>query len=220
MELKTYNQEGKEIGKIKLDDGIFDLPWNADLVHQIIISMQSNKRVTLAQAKTRAEVRGGGAKPWRQKGTGRARHGSRRSPIWVGGGVTHGPLKEKDYSKKINKKMKKKALFVVLSQKTRDKEIIVLDSLKAISPSGASSLKTKEANNIILNLSKIKDFEKLATKKKNRAEILVKTKGEGLKKAFSNLPGILLEEARNLNPLDVLTYKYLIFTQDAVNSIK
>jgi len=214
MELKVYSQKADEVGKIKLDDKIFGFPWNADLIHQVITSMQSNLRTSTTHTKDRSEVRGGGAKPWRQKGTGRARHGSIRSPIWKGGGVTHGPRNEKNYDKKINKKMKKKALFVTLSQKVRDGEILIIDDLKLGTP------KTKEANNIILNLSKIEGFEKLGTKKKNRAEFLVIEKNKDLKQALKNLPGILLEESRNLNPLDVLTYKYLIFTQDAVKSIK
>jgi large subunit ribosomal protein L4 len=214
MELKLYNQSGKDVGKVKLNDKIFALPWNADLVHQVVVSMQANKRTPVAHAKTRAEVRGGGAKPWRQKGTGRARHGSRRSPIWIGGGVTHGPLKEKNYKKKINKKIKKKALYVTLSQKLKDKEILVLDDLKL------EEAKTKKAAEIISNLGKIKGFEKLITKKKNAVVILTEAKKADLKRAFNNLPGVSIAESRNLNTLDVLTYKYLIFTKDSLTSLK
>lgn len=216
MEIKVYNQKAEEVGKIKLSEKVFGLPWNDDLIHQVVVSMQSNLRTPIAHAKTRAEVRGGGAKPWRQKGTGRARHGSRRSPIWIGGGVTHGPLKEKSYKKKINKKMGKKALYIALSQKAKDKEILVLEDLKL------GFAKTKEANELVSNLSKIKGFERLKpakggqAKNKNRAEILIKTKNENTKRAFNNLPGILVNEARNLNPLEALTSKYLIFTKDAL----
>ncbi len=214
MELKVYNQKGDETGKVKVSEAIFGLSWNDDLMHQVIVAMQANKRVTIAHAKTRAEVRGGGAKPWRQKGTGRARHGSRRSPIWIGGGATHGPLKDKDYSKKINKKMKKKALYVALSQKVKDGEVLVLDGLKLTAP------KTKEANTIVSSLGKIKGFEKLAQKRKNRAEILTKENNIEAKQAFKNLPGVLVEEARNINPLDVLKYKYLIFTKDSIKTLE
>ena len=110
METKIYNQAGSPAGTIKLSEKVFGLPWNADLVHQVVASMRSDARVNLAHTKTRGEVRGGGKKPWKQKGTGQARHGSTRSPIWVGGGVAHGPRNDKDYSRKVNKKMKAKAL--------------------------------------------------------------------------------------------------------------
>ena len=105
MKTEIYNKEGQSSGTINLDDQLFDLKWNADLVHQVVRSMESNARQSNADTKGRGDVRGGGKKPWRQKGTGRARHGSSRSPIWVGGGVAHGPTSEKNYDKKINKKM-------------------------------------------------------------------------------------------------------------------
>ncbi|MDD5033036.1 MAG: 50S ribosomal protein L4 [Candidatus Pacebacteria bacterium] len=210
MEARLYNQEGEEKGSIKLSESIFGLKWNADLVHQVMLSMQSNARIPSAHVKDRSEVRGGGAKPWRQKGTGRARHGSTRSPIWVGGGVTHGPTKERNFEKKINKKMKKKALFVALSQKLRDNEILFLDDLKIEKP------KTKEVSIVLSNLAKINNFEKLGQKRKNRAIVLVEKKQDDLKRAFSNIPGILFDEARNLNLLDALNHKYVVFTKDAL----
>jgi large subunit ribosomal protein L4 len=212
MELKVYNQKAEESGKVKLPEKIFGLPWNPDLVHQVMLAMQANKRKITAHTKTRADVRGGGRKPWKQKGLGRARHGSIRSPIWRGGGVTFGPRKEKVYFQKINKKMKRKALLVALSQKTRDKEILILDDLKLTAP------KTKEAATILKTLSGIKGFEKLSGKKKNISLFLLAGKNEELKRAFRNLPSSDIAEARNLNLLDVLNYKYLILPKEVIKS--
>src|SRR5688572_16302299 len=117
MEANIYNKEGKAIGKVQLPEELFGLPWNADLVHQVVVSMQSNARAPIAHTKTRAEVSGTNQKPWQQKGTGRARHGQRISPIWRGGGISHGPRNDRNFEKKINKKMRTKALFTVLSKK-------------------------------------------------------------------------------------------------------
>src|SRR3989344_1087428 len=153
METTIYNQKGQESGKITLPEKVFGLPWNADLVHQVVVSMTSSMRHSIAHTKTRGEVSGGGKKPWQQKGTGRARHGSTRSPIWVGGGIAHGPRSEKDYDRKINKKAKTKALHVILSQKFRDGEILFVDSLSFGSP------KAKDAKNTLISLAQIKGFE-------------------------------------------------------------
>src|SRR3989338_2870949 len=129
MEAKIYNQKGKVAGTVELPERVFAAKFRADLVHQVVESMRSNSRAGTADTKGRGEVRGGGRKPWRQKGTGRARHGSIRSPIWVGGGVTHGPLKEKNYKRKISKKMRAQALYSVLSKKLKEGEIVFIDSL-------------------------------------------------------------------------------------------
>ena len=147
LDVVIYNQKGKESGNIALSPAVFGLSWNADLVHQVVTSMESSARTNVAHTKNRGEVSGGGKKPWQQKGTGRARHGSIRSPIWVGGGVTHGPRNDKDYSRKINKKMKAKALYTILSAKLKKGEILFVDdlSLKAI--------KTKDARESLSSLS-------------------------------------------------------------------
>lgn len=204
MEVKIYNQKAEETGKIKLSEDIFGLPWNDALMHQVVVSARANQRASIAHAKGRGEVRGGGKKPWPQKGTGRARHGSIRSPIWVGGGVTHGPLKEKNYAKKINKKMNKRALLTALSQKFRDNEILFLDKIILTQP------KTKEAFDIMKNISGIKNFEKLSIKKKNRALVALPKRDEEINRGFRNLFGVKISEARNLNVLDLLKYKFLI----------
>ena len=204
METEVYNQEGQMAGKIELPDSVFGLPWNDDLVHQVIVSMQSNKRTPVAHTKNRGEVSGTGRKPWRQKGTGRARHGSRRSPIWIGGGVAHGPRNDRNFTKKINVKMMKKAFYTILSQKYRDDELLFVDKI------ALKERKTREAGKILKNLSRIEDFEKLSTKVKNKAILVLPKKEEKVERSFRNIEGMRVLEARNLNPLEILTYKYLI----------
>ncbi len=204
LETEVYNQEGKSSGKITLPEEIFGLPWNADLVHQVTQAMQANARTPVAHTKTRGEVSGTGKKPWKQKGTGRARHGSRRSPIWVGGGVAHGPRNDKSYAQKINKKMKMKALFTALSQKFRDSEVLFVDEVLL------KNIKTKDANNILKNLSKISGFTRVIGGKKENTYITVPAKNDTVKKSFSNIPSIIIDEIKNINPLDVMKYKYLI----------
>jgi len=120
MKATIYNTKGTKAGDIDLPEEVFGLDMNESLVHQVYVSMMSNKRSNIAHTKDRSDVSGGGKKPWKQKGTGRARVGSNRSPIWIGGGITFGPRNDKNFKKKINKKMKSKALFTVLSQKMRD----------------------------------------------------------------------------------------------------
>jgi large subunit ribosomal protein L4 len=149
-------------------------------------------------------VRGGGKKPWQQKGLGKARHGSIRSPIWVGGGITHGPRNDKNYDRKVNKKAKLKALNTILSKKFRDNEILFVDTLSLSAP------KTKEAKAVILDLAKVKGFEKLATKPKNAAVIAMNEKGDNAVKGFRNFGNVSVEEYRNVNPLMALNYKYLV----------
>src|SRR3989338_10649758 len=196
-EATIYNQKGEKSGTYLLPAEIFGLPWNADLVHQIMHSQQLNARANTAHTKDRGDVRGGGKKPWQQKGTGRARHGSRRSPIWVGGGVAHGPRKDKDYTRKINDKMKKKAFYTILFQKFRDNEVIFMDSLRLNEP------KTKEGSGVIANISKLENFEKMRTKRKNKAILSLTERDENTQKGFRNIPGVVVAETRNLNPLEI-----------------
>lgn len=211
MEQKIYNTKGKEVATISIPETVFGLAWNGDLVHQVVTSMMSDARDSIAHTKDRSEVRGGGKKPWRQKGTGRARHGSRRSPIWVGGGITFGPRNDKDFSRKVNKKMKTKALYTILSQKVRDGEVLFVDALAFAEP------KTKEAKEVIKTLAQTKGYETLATKRKNTAYIATGAKNANTKKSFDNFSNIKLDEVRNLNPIDLLTYKYLIIENPDVS---
>ena len=207
METQIYNQKGKSVGKLSLPESIFGLPWNGDLVHQVVTAMQANARTPVAHTKDRSEVRGGGRKPWKQKGTGRARHGSSRSPIWVGGGVAHGPRNEKSYEQKINKKMKAKALYTVLSEKLRKGQIIFLEELNL------KTIKTKDAVAVIKDLSSLKGFEKMVGGKKPNTFISVPAKGDTVKKSFANIQTVEVDEVRNMNPVDLLAYRYIIIAQ-------
>jgi large subunit ribosomal protein L4 len=206
MKVKVYTTEGKEKESIELPKDIFDLKWNSDLVHQVVTSMESSARPNVAHTKGRGEVRGGGKKPWKQKGTGRARHGSTRSPIWIGGGVTFGPTNQKNYDRKVNKKMKTKALFTVLSKKLKDGEIIFIDQVKFDAP------KTKDAKKFIDNISTIKGFEKLKTKRNNKAVISMEGKDIVAQKSFANFSNIETLDIRNLNPVSLVKYKYLVIS--------
>jgi len=210
MEATVYNQTGESTGKVSLPEGIFGVPWNADLVHEVVRLMNSNSRTNVAHTKTRGEVRGGGKKPWKQKGTGRARHGSSRSPIWVGGGV-HGPRNDKNFDRKINKKVKAKALFAILSKKFKEGEIIFVNAIDIAEP------KTKEAKGIISALSGIKGYEKLSTKKVNTAIVAMDKKAEVVEKSFNNIGNISVEEFRNINPVSILNHTYLIVVNPEVS---
>lgn len=196
-----FSTDGKEAGSIDLPEAVFGLAWNGDLVHQVVTGMQSNARFGNAHTKDRSEVSGGGKKPWKQKGTGRARHGSSRSPIWRGGGITFGPRSDKDYTKAIPKKMRVKALFTALSQKLRDGEIIFVDSFNLSTP------KTKQAEAMLVALAP--KFEKLS-KAKNAALIASVEKTEAVKKSFANIKRVDVDEVRNLNPVEILGHTYLI----------
>ncbi|MDO8183539.1 MAG: 50S ribosomal protein L4 [bacterium] len=204
METVIYNKLGKKVSDYNLDESLFGLPWNADLIYQVKTALEENARPTVAHTKGRGEVRGGGKKPWKQKGTGRARHGSSRSPIWKGGGVTHGPSKEKKFGQKINKKMKTKALYVALSQKFKDGLIVFVDSLDLKTP------KTKAAAITLQALAKVTKAETLAYKRGRRALVVIPSASEAVKKSFRNLPSALTVSAADLNMLNVLTYKHLV----------
>lgn len=213
IQAKIYDQKGAVAGTIDLPLKVFGAKWKSDLVHQVTTSMRSNKRAGTADTKGRGEVRGGGKKPWKQKGTGRARHGSTRSPIWVGGGVTHGPLAEKNYKRKISKKMRAQALFSVLSRKLKDNEILFVDSL------APSNIKTKGAVEVMKNLSKATGFKALSTSKKPRALTALYGRSEKTEKSFRNIPSLQIVFLKNLNPLDVLNRQYLLI-ENPVESVK
>lgn len=211
MESSIYSTTGKKTGSIKLPEAVFAVAWNDSLMHQVVTSMQSNARTPIAHAKDRAQVRGGGRKPWQQKGTGRARHSSIRSPIWRGGGVTHGPLKEKNYARAIPKKMRAKALFMALSRKLADGEILFVDSF------GFAAPKTAAAKSALGLLSKISGFEKLESKKRNAALVALAERSEVVEKSFRNIGSIAVMDVRSLNPVAVLRSTYLIVENPKVS---
>jgi large subunit ribosomal protein L4 len=204
MKTDVYNQKGEKIEEMDLPKEIFEVPMNSDLVHQVVVSQMANQRQIIAHTKTRAEVRGGGKKPWRQKGTGRARHGSIRSPIWKGGGVTFGPTKERNFKKDIPKKMRKKALMMVLSAKVKNNLLFILDKLNL------KEMKTKLMAEIM----------KKFLKNNNSCLIVLPQKEEVLIRAAKNLPKVQTIEARNLNCLELLSYRYLMMPKESINVIE
>ncbi len=208
MESPIYSQEGKKVGMVTLPENIFGVRWNADLVKQVVDSLLSSKRKPVAHTKDRSEVRGGGKKPWQQKGTGRARHGSIRSPIWVGGGVTGGPRNEKNFQRKVSKKMRIKALYSILSKKLNEDEFIFIDQLTL------PSIKTKLAKSVMDSL-----FDKASKKKNNAILLTIPKKDVNIEKSFRNFGNMKIDEVRNMNPLDLLKYKYVAVV-DPTTSIK
>lgn len=208
MKVNAYDAKGEKAGTVELPDGVFGLKWNANLVHQVVTSQVANMRVHTAHAKDRQQVRGGGKKPWRQKGTGRARHGSIRSPLWKGGGVTHGPLAEKNFKKKVNKKMAKAALFTVLSAKARDGEIVVIEGLQF------PEAKTKQAALMFAGLMHQDNFGRIT--KGNGALVALASQDMAAKRALRNLPFVGIDLARNLNAHEVMQYKYMVIPKEAI----
>ncbi|MEK9174842.1 MAG: 50S ribosomal protein L4 [Patescibacteria group bacterium] len=204
MQTKLYNQQGSEIGTVELPEGVFGLPKNLDLVHQIRTSVLANRRKPVAHTKDRSDVSGTGKKPWRQKGTGRARHGSRRSPIWVGGGVAHGPRKDKSYTKKINTVMMKKALKTVLSSKFKNNQIRIVAGFDFAG-------------------RKTKDFKILADKISggdSRKMLLVLPGNDRIVLRASRNLDIAVNSTDNLSFLNVLKAKKIIFTKAALEKLK
>ena len=204
IEVPIFSMEGKNVGSITLPEALFGQPWRSDLVHQVTTAMQANLRQNRAHTKDRAEVSGGGKKPWAQKGTGQARHSSTRSPLWRHGGVTFGPRSVRDYSEKINKKMRVGALLSVLSKKAKEGELILVDSFTFTTP------KTAVAKTMLAALAKGAAAAPLTTKKKNAALLALSSYNANTIKSFSNFCSVQTEELRNINPVSVLSHKYLI----------
>ena len=204
MKVNVYTMEGKVAKSLEVPDNIFGADWNADLVSQVLYSQASNRRAGTAHTKNRADVRGSHKKPWAQKGSGRARHGSAQSPLWKGGGVTFGPRNDKDYKKTIPRKMMVSALFSLLSAKVKAGKVIFVDTVPV------STGKTKDADDAMKGLTTIEGFKTLCYKKPNNVYMTVK-KGEDItKRAFRNLPYMTLHNMDDLNPLDLANTRYLV----------
>ncbi len=199
--VSVYNMEGKEVGKMDLNDAVFGVEINEHLVHMAVVQNLANKRQGTQKAKTRAEVSGGGRKPWRQKGTGHARQGSTRSPQWKGGGVVFAPT-PRDYSFKLNKKEKRAALKSVLTSRVQDNKLIVLDELKL------DAIKTKDFKKVMDNL------------KVDKAMVVIGQQDENVILSARNLPKVNTAVAENINVYDILKGDTLVLTKDAVAKIE
>ncbi len=198
-----YNIKGEKAGDIELPESIFGVKINRDLIYQVMRMQMLSRRQNSAHTKDRSEARGGGRKPWRQKGTGRARHGSRRSPIWKGGGVTFGPRNDRNYKKKINKKVRRSAAFMVLTAK-REKGLIFF-----VSDLDIKEAKTKEMREFLKNVNCDKS-----------ALVVLPEMNEKVILATRNIENVDTVRARDLNALDLLSYKYLVLPKKSVDVIK
>ncbi len=196
-----YNTKKEKVGEVGLNEKVFDLVVKEHLLHDVVRMQRAAKRAGTASTKTRVEVRGGGAKPWRQKGTGRARAGSRRSPIWRGGGVTFGP-KPRDFSFKINKKVKKQALAMAMSARLQEGNLMVLD-------------------NFTMEAIKTKDFVKtMGTLEIENALIVIDGINENLDKSSRNVNGFKVMPAEGVNVYDILLHKKLVLVQPVIESLE
>jgi len=227
--IKVYNQKGEVVGEEKLNPAIFDVAIKPGVVQQAVIAQTANARVAIAHAKDRSEVAGGGRKPWRQKGTGRARHGSTRSPLWRGGGVTFGPSSKQNFKIKINKKAKQKALAMCLTDKVKGEKLLALDKLEI------ADGKTKNFFAVLQNLklrdtvTKKKPAEKEKTDKKPAAKKSKKLAGvlvvlpvvdEAVKRSARNVPAIKVTTANSLNVFELLKYQYVVASVGALKKIE
>ncbi|MDD2227105.1 MAG: 50S ribosomal protein L4 [Clostridia bacterium] len=199
--VKVYDMQAKEVGSLDLKEEIFDAPYNQAVIHQVVVAQNANQRQGTKSALTRSEVRGHTKKPWKQKHTGNARHGSRKSPIWKGGGVAFAP-KPRDFSQKINKQVKYLAFVSALSQKIRQEEITVIDEIK-------TEGKTKE----IANMLKAFDFDK-------KTLIVVGDDNANILQSSANIPNVEIVVADLLNVGQIVGNKNLIFSKNAINKIE
>ncbi len=200
MKVDILDKDNKKVDTLELPDRIFKAKWNPELVKQVLYVQVSNRHHPWAHTKDRSEVRGGGKKPWAQKHTGRSRHGSSRSPLWSGGGVTFGPRNDRDYTRKINKKMKQAALFSLLSQKLKEGALKIVDTMVLEKP------KTKNASAIFRNIFKLTSSVIVIPAKNNR----------NMKLAARNIPKVNVLSSNALNVSDAMDAKNVLFEKEAV----
>ena len=203
MTIEVFDKNNNKTGTAELSDRVFNVKWNADLAHQALVAQLANRREPLAHAKGRGEVRGGGKKPWKQKGTGRARHGSIRSPIWKGGGVTFGPNKDRNFSKKINAKMNRLAIFAVLSKKVEENQLKIFENF------GAVANKTKDWNIFLKSVVGLKSNA-----------LIIPTAGNNINKMISNIKNVSSISPKSLNVYDLLKAKNIIIEKQTVSEIE
>lgn len=223
IKIKVHNQIGEAVGEMNLSDKVFGVETNNEVIRQVVVSAMANQRKVLAHTKTRSNVRGGGKKPWKQKGTGRARAGTIRSPLWVGGGITFGPLKDRNFKMKINKKMNQKAICMALSDRAKNEKLVILNEIKL------DEFKTKKFEEIIKKLeigsktpeapAKEAKAKKVKAKKRSVLMILDK-KNEGIVRSGKNLAGVQIINSGNVNLLDLLKYRELVITEPAVKILE
>ena len=199
--VSVYNMEGKEVGTLELNDVVFGTEVNEHLMHMAVVSQLANKRQGTQSAKTRAEVSGGGKKPWRQKGTGHARQGSTRAPHWTHGGVVFAP-KPRDYSFKMNRKEKSAAICSALTSRVEEKKIVVLESLDF------AEIKTKNMVKVLENL------------KVEKALVVIGDKNDNVQLSARNIEGVRTSLTNAINVYDILKYDTLVITKDAVAKIE
>jgi large subunit ribosomal protein L4 len=197
-----FNKEGQKVGDIELAESVFNVEVNPYALHQVVVALQNNKRQGTQSAKTRAEVRGGGIKPWRQKGTGRARQGSIRAPQWIKGGMVFA-VKPRDYRTSIPKSMRRVAMLSALTSKVVENEMIVLDALEMDAP------KTKEIVNMLA-----------ALKADKKTLIITAESNENVYKSARNIEGVAILPVNNINVYDLLKYNNLVITKDAVSKLE
>lgn len=198
----VYNMKGKVVGQMELDDAVFGTPINTHVLHLAVMKQLAGQRLGTHDTKTRAEVRGGGKKPWKQKGTGRARSGTRRSPIWVGGGIAFGPTPRK-YSFDLPRKVRRLALRCALSAKAQSGEILVLEALEFTEP------KTRLMVDTLHNL-----------KVSGKTLVVLSEYNENIEKSARNIPGVRIEEARGINVYDIINCQKLVITKAAVEKVQ